>query len=123
MGSSETAYGKTVSELQSNVVVEGDAISGTLHYVTGYTGFHGSDPLEQEGNYLALTFTPTNWDGVMTVELVGGTKGAVTLSEGDDFCVFKVDSTTQSIKVEYTDGDSDYEKTYSLTSLVLEPDE
>ena len=111
MGSSETAYGKTVSELQSNVVVEGDAISGTLHYVTGYTGFDGSDPLEQEGNYLALTFTPTSWDGVMTVELVGGTKGAVTLSEGDDFCVFKVDNIAQTIK------------SYSLTSLVLESDE
>ena len=123
MGSSETAYGKTVSELQSNVVVEGDAISGTLHYVTGYTGFDGSDPLEQEGNYLALTFTPTSWDGVMTVELVGGTKGAVTLSEGDDFCVFKVDNTAQTIKVEYTDGDSDYEKSYSLTSLDLESNE
>lgn len=123
MGSSETAYGKTVSELQSNVVVEGDAISGTLHYVTGYTGFDGSDPLEQEGNYLALTFTPTSWDGVMTVELVGGTKGAVTLSEGDDFCVFKVDNAAQTIKVEYTDGDSEYEKSYSLTSLVLESDE
>ena len=123
MGSSETAYGKTVSELQSNVVVEGDAISGTLHYVTGYTGFDGSDPLEQAGNYLALTFTPTSWDGVMTVELVGGTKGAVTLSEEDDFCVFKVDSTAQTIKVEYTDGDSEYEKSYSLTSLVLESDE
>lgn len=123
MGSSETAYGKTVSELQSNVVVEGDAISGTLHYVTGYTGFDGSDPLEQEGNYLALTFTPTSWDGVMTVELVGGTKGAVTLSEGDDFCVFKVDNIAQTIKVEYTDGDSEYEKSYSLTSLVLESDE
>ena len=123
MGSSEMAYDKTVSELQSNVVVAGDTISGTLHYVTGYTGFNGSEPLEQEGNYLALKFEPTTWDGVVTVELVGGTKGAVTLSEDDDFCVFKIDNKSQSIKVEFTDGDDEYEKTYSLTSLVLESEE
>ena len=75
---------------------------------------------EQSGNYLALKFTPMSWDGILTVELVGGSKGPVTLASNDDFCVFKVDSTTQSIKVEYTDGDSDYTKTYSLTNLVLE---
>lgn len=117
---SGNAYGKDVSELQTGVSVGANDISGTLHYVTGYTGFHGSDPTEQEGNYLALDFTPSNWDGILTVELVGGTKGPVTLTSSDHFCVFKIDATTQTIKVEYTDGDDDYTKSYSLTNLVLE---
>ena len=109
-----------MTELQSNVSVGDSEITGTLHYVTGYTGFNSSEVDEQSGNYLALKFAPTNWDGILTVELVGGSKGPVTLASNDDFCVFKVDSTTQSIEVEYTDGDSDYTKTYSLTNLVLE---
>ena len=109
-----------MTDLQSNVSVGDSEITGTLHYVTGYTGFNSSQVTEQSGNYLALKFTPTNWDGILTVELVGGSKGPVTLASNDDFCVFKVANTTQSIKVEYTDGDSDYTKTYSLAKLILE---
>ena len=120
MGAEENAYGKTVSDLQTGVSVSDSDITGTLHYVTGYTGFNGTEPSEQEGNYLALKFTPKTWDGILTVELVGGTKGPVTLSEGDAFCVFRIANNTQSIKVEFTDGDNDYSKTYALTDLTLE---
>ena len=122
---SDTVYGKQVSELQSNVVVNSDAILGTLHYVTGYTGFNGSEVDEQSGNYLALDF---DWEptagSTMTVELVGGEKGPVTLTDPDDkFCVFRItDETSQSIKVKVTDLDSgSYEHTYSLEYLTLEP--
>ena len=48
--------GKKASELMEGITVEGDTVTGMLNYVTGYTGFHGSDPEEQEGNYLALLF-------------------------------------------------------------------
>lgn len=88
--------------------------------MTGYTGFNSSEIGEQSGNYLALKFTPTDWDGLLTVELVGGSKGPVTLASNDDFCVFKIANKSQSIKVEYTDGDDEYTKTYSLTNLILE---
>lgn len=91
--------------------------------MTGYTGFNSSVPLEQEGNYLALQFTPPSWDGILTVELVGGSKGPVTLDEGDNFCVFRIASTSQKVKVSYTDGDNDFETTYNLSKLVLEPSE
>ena len=47
--SSENLLGKTVDELQSEVSVSGDTISGTLLYVDDYTGFSG-DPAEQAGN-------------------------------------------------------------------------
>lgn len=109
-----------MSDLQSGVSVGSSEITGTLHYVTGYTGFNSVEEDEQSGNYLALKFAPTSWDGILTVELVGGSKGPVTLASNDDFCVFRIASTSQSIKVEYTDGESDYTKTYSLTKLVLE---
>ena len=105
MGSGETVYGKQVSELQTGVQVEGTAITGTLNYVTGYTGFNSSQVEEQSGNYLALDF--------------GGTKGPVTLTNEDHFCVFLVKATTQSIKVT-ADGSS---TTYTLTGLTLTPQE
>lgn len=122
--SGDTVYEKKVSELQSDVRVNSNAISGTLHYVTGYTGFNSSDAEEQEGYFLALDFDWEPTDGTMTVELVGGTKGPVTLTDpSDKFCVFRItDETTQSIKVknEPLEGDP-YEHTYSLRYLTLEP--
>lgn len=124
MAAGDTVYEKKVSDLQSDVVVNSNAISGTLHYVTGYTGFNGSEVDEQSGNFLALDFDWAPDDGEMTVELVGGEKGPVTLTDPDDkFCVFRItDETTQSIKVKVeTLEDGDYEHTYSLKYLTLEP--
>lgn len=122
---SDTVYGKKVSELQSGVVVNSDAILGTLHHVTGYTGFNSSEVDEQSGNYLALDF---DWEptagSTMTVELLGGEKGPVTLTDPDDkFCVFRIaNETTQSIKVKVVGPESQtYEHTYSLEYLTLEP--
>ena len=40
--------GKKASELMEGITVEGDTVTGMLNYVTGYTGFHGSDPEELE---------------------------------------------------------------------------
>lgn len=122
--SGDDVYGKRVSDLQSNIVVRSDAILGTLHHVTGYTGFNGSEPEEQEGYFLALDFDwKSTGSPTMTVELVGGSKGPVTLSDpSDTFCVFKItDQMSQSIKVKATVSDSDpYEHTYSLNGLILE---
>lgn len=121
MGPEEDAYGKTVSELQTGISINGTAISGTLNYVTGYTGFNGLEVGEQSGNYLALKFDSDPWPTKLTVELVGGTKGPVTLTEDtDEFCVFRITSnTTQSIKVS-ADG---HDTTYTLTGLTLTPEE
>lgn len=123
----ETKYGKKVSDLQDDVVINTNwRIDGTLHYVTGYTEFNSSEPTEQEGNYLALDFSD-NWLGetdptTFTVELKGGTKGPVTLNEGDSFCVFRVtDLDTQSIEVVSTDSTGTTTVRYSLKGLILEP--
>ena len=123
----ETKYGKKVSDLQDDVVINTNRkIDGTLHYVTGYTEFNSSKPTEQEGNYLALDFAD-NWLGdtdptTFTVELKGGKKGPVTLTDGDAFCVFRVTNpNTQSIEVVSTDSTGTTTVGYSLKGLTLEP--
>ena len=47
--------GKVVGDLQANIVVGTDKITGTSKWVTGYTGWSGKKS-EQKGNYLALHF-------------------------------------------------------------------
>lgn len=123
----ETKYGKKVSDLQDDVVINTNRkIDGTLHYVTGYIEFNSSEPTEQEGNYLALDFSD-NWLGdtdptTFTVELKGGKKGPVTLTDGDAFCVFRVTNpNTQSIEVVSTDSTGTTTVRYSLKGLTLEP--
>lgn len=125
----ETKYGKKVSDLQDDVVISTNRkIDGTLHYVTGYTEFNSSEPTKQEGNYLALDFSD-NWLGdtdptTFTVELKGGKKGPVTLTDGDAFCVFRVTNpNTQSIEVVSTDSTGTTTVKYSLKGLTLEPKE
>ena len=117
--------GKLVSELQSSDVTVGDSeITGTLHYVTGYTGFHGSDPLEQEGHFLALKINATTAEDVTTaVELVGGTKGPVTLDSDMNIVLHIQNKNTESVKVTVTKGDESETKTYGLSGLTLEPEE
>lgn len=129
MTGTETAYEKRVSDLQDDVVISTNRkIDGILHYVTGYTGFDGSDPTEQSGHYLALDFAD-NWLGdteptTFTVELKGGTKGPVTLTELDAVCVFRVTNpNTQSIEVVSTDSTGTTAVKYSLKGLTLEPKE
>lgn len=111
--------GKTAADLQTNVVITGDEISGTLNYVTGYTGF-SSETADQEGNYLALKVStvPKN-DVTTTVELVGGTKGPVTLDADMNIVLRITNKDTQSVKVVATKGKQSITKTYSLASVTL----
>ena len=112
-------FNKTVSDLQENVVVGVSSISGTLKYVDDYTGF-SSKTEEQSGNYLAIHADDPNADTV-TIELLGGTKGPVTLDE-DRVAVLRIkDKNTQSIKaVSYKNGAIKDSWIYKLKGLVLE---
>ena len=60
--------GKQTSDLASNIAFNigndsvNGVISGSLKYVTGYTGF-SSDPTEQEGYFLPFKLEkPEDWD-------------------------------------------------------------
>lgn len=114
-----TLFGKKVSDFQSNIVIGENAISGSLKHVTGYTEF-SSKSSEQEGHYLALKFDVTPADAVTTVELVGGTKGPVTLDADKNIVLLIKSNTTQSIKVVSTKDGASVTKTYTLTGLTLE---
>lgn len=87
--------------------------------MTGFTNF-SSTPAEQSGNYLALKFEHSG-GATTTVEIVGGSKGPVTLDEDMNWVGLIKNKSTQSIKVVSTKGDESIEKTYTLTGLTLEP--
>lgn len=91
--------GKASSDLQEGVEVVGDTISGTLHYLTDYTGFSG-ETSEQEGNFLTV-FAPILNGETIVMELVGGTTGPKTLDDG--IMVLRItDAENQSLKLTAT---------------------
>lgn len=111
--------GKSASDLQDGISIVGGVISGTLNYVTGYTGFSG-DVSEQSGNYLALRIdTDDNVDSI-TVELIGGTVGHPVTLDSDRLIVIRItDTDNQSIKVVVNKNGLSQSKTYELTGLTL----
>lgn len=113
-----TLLGKLVSDLQSGILFHDDYVTGTLKYVTGYTGYSG-DPELQEGNFLAIKVTATD-GATVTVELLGGASGPIELDSDMDAVVRIANKATQKLKVkETTAGGTVIEKVYSLKSLTL----
>lgn len=112
-------FGKTVNELQSDVVVSDDEVTGTLKYVDGYVDF-SSNVSEQSGNYLALKIEAESAEAETVVELVGGTKGPVTLDDDMNIVLLIKNKDTQSIKVTTTHNEESVTKTYGLSGLTLE---
>lgn len=94
-------------------------MTGTLKYVTGYTGFSPSARL-QEGNYIAFKSVASE-GATITAELVGGESGPVTL-DSDGICVMRIASleTQTAIKVVATKGGKTETKEFSIAGLTLE---
>lgn len=111
--------GKSASDLQEDVEIEGNAITGTLKAVTGYTGFSG-DEAEQSGHYLALHFASDDAETI-TVELIGGTVGhPVTLGDDGLIVIRITDKSSQTVRVVASaEGYVDNIVTYSLKGLTL----
>ena len=111
--------GKVVSDLQEDVTVGKNAISGTLHYVTGYTGFSGNAS-EQEGNYLALHFEAEDATSI-SVKVIGSDHDPATLDE-DGLLVLRIRDIAQGIEV-YTVVDGvTYMNAFEF-NLICEPAE
>lgn len=104
--------GKVISDLQSDIVIGENEITGTLKYVTGYTGFSG-EPELQSGNFLALHIT-TNDGAPISVELIGGMYGPATLDE-DGLIILRIANKEQRVKI--TSGSMT--KEYSLANINL----
>lgn len=111
-------FGKSVTDLQTGVSVGNAAITGTLHNITGYTGF-SSKTEQQSGHYLAIHASSEDADSI-TVELVGGTSGPVTLDEDGIIVLLIADKDTQSVRVIATKGSATKTLNYSLTGVTLE---
>jgi len=124
-------FGKEVSELQENVVVGTNAITGTLNYVEDYTEF-SSKPSEQQGNYLVLNLADNDFTDVTSVKVglrptyksgapVDDDSGLVELiNDPDKNIVLLVHDTNQIVKVVQTNGTKTKTQTFSLTGLTLE---
>lgn len=109
-----------MSELQSDIVVNGNEISGTLNYVEGYTGF-SSDPEYQSGHYLAMKFETTIENATITVAVMNGETGREVQLDDDGMIVdYLTDTEAQSLRVKtYVDGEVVETVDYSLQGLVL----
>ena len=121
IGEDTDLLGKVVSDLQTDVNVVGDKITGTLKYVTGYTGFSG-DQNEQSGNYLALKITDYEADEI-SVKLKNGIHTTPQVLDSDGIIVIRIsDITTQDEVIVYvtdTDGVT-FEKSYDISELTLQ---
>ena len=119
VGADTDLFGKVVSDLQENVVVSAEGISGTLKYIDDYSSAYGSG--ENSGYYLVLHCTTPGVEGAtITSEVIGGVHGPVTLDE-DGIVISRItDKDTQTIEVvAYKDGESD-SVILDLSDLVME---
>ena len=113
--------GKAASALQQDIAVGDDAITGTLKYVTGYTGFSG-DSEEQSGNYLALYAATSGADGAtITLELIGGRHPGAKPLDPDGLMVIRItDKSSQKVKIVASkEGYMTRTKEFDLSGLTL----
>lgn len=123
MGGTSTVYGVDVSDIQSNVTLNGKAFSGSLKYLDG------DNAIVNEwgaGHFLAITFAADNWNDYTSVK-VGlnpsmGSGMVELIGHTDDLdSVFKVtDDVAQKFVVKATKGGKTTTTTYDLTGLTLE---
>lgn len=95
-----------------------EAIGGTLHYVTGYTGFSG-DSAEQEGNYLALHFEDDGASSI-AVKVIGSDKPPVTLDE-DGLLVIRIRDVAEGLEVSTVKDGTTYVNRLAFTGIIREP--
>lgn len=114
-------WSKKTSELQSDIKIDGNKITGTLHHVEGFTDF-SSIPDEQSGYYLVTKYVPIPEDGDVHVFKTDGTVGDKILSRPDLTLVSHItNKNTQKLQV-YVEKDGVRGKTieYDLSNLTLE---
>ena len=120
VGGDVDLFGKVVSDLQEDVTVSPDGVTGTLKYVADYSSAYSGD--EASGNYLVLRCTtPGVEDAVITVEVVGGVHGPQTL-DADGIVICRIaDKSTQTVQVVASkEGLGTDTVTLDLTGLTLE---
>ena len=108
-----------MTDLQSEIKIDGSVITGNLKYVTGYTGFSG-DPAEQEGNYIALHAETDFEADEITLEVINGTVGHPVTLDSDGLMIVRItNKDTQKIRIVATKGSRTRIKLYDLSGLKL----
>lgn len=118
----EDLLGKVVGDLQKDIVVNSvrGVITGTLKYVTGYTGFSGLEE-EQEGHYIALHASVPDVEGV-TIKATTRNMTVTLDSSGIHVLLIKPIGGARQITFTATkSGCQPISRTFDLTSLVLTP--
>lgn len=118
---SATMYGHKVNTFQTNVVVNGDKITGTLKYVAG--GLAETGPLAGSGYFLALGWSdPTETVTSLKVGLVPsqGTGLVECLADTDRDGVFKIRDNDQTLLIQQTTATGVTTQVFDLTGLVLQ---
>ena len=117
----EDCFGLFPSDLQSNIVISGNKITGTLHHVDNFTGF-SSLPEEQSGNYLVTTYSPEPPEAEVYVNKTNGTVGWKKLTKPSLTLVSRItDQKKQKLQVYYElNGNRSKTFEYDLSGLTLE---
>lgn len=116
--------GKVASDLQSDIVIANGAITGTLKYVEGYTGW-SSNPDEQEGNYIALHFeVPNVTDASIYVRFPTGSNKKYIVDATDGLIVSRLTAAHLAGGLEVTvthDDYADFVTTFDISDITLTP--
>ena len=115
-------YNIAAKDLQTNVSIQNNRIYGSLKNVTSYHDFNPSNPDEQKGHYLVLTFGPQDEETVKT-KIAGGPSTMLDYVDATDdkYCVYRIqDKYTQKIYVKTEKGLQSTEEIYDLSTLTLE---
>ena len=121
IGVSEDLLGKVVGDLQSSIVIGDGTISGTLKYVTGYTGFDESHEELQSGNFIALHVSVPEVTGVT----IQSTLSYPVTLDADGIIVLRIkDKDSQKITFTATkEGHVPFSKTFTLKGLTCETED
>lgn len=122
---SKNVLGKLTSELQTGVTIADGEATGTINYVTGYTGFDGSNPELQEGHYIVIKIADIDSKAVsVTGAIVPGISGAAEMINDPDLdIVLRItDKDTQKATFIQTDADGNTNvQEIGLSGLTLAP--
>ncbi|MBO7452143.1 MAG: hypothetical protein J6U54_17580 [Clostridiales bacterium] len=117
----EDFWGYTVSDLQSDIEIDGTRVSGILNYIDDYSaaGYEGE---EASGNYIVLHFSVPD---VADAEIQVTTNGRTNILDDDGLLVARVaDKDSQTITVVASaEGYDDVTKVYDLSGLICDDGE
>lgn len=97
-------YGKEAQDLGTFTIAKNGEVSGKANYVTGYTGFNGSDENEQEGYYFPLAFKQSQEVREAYMQVVGSKNGPVKMDAENVIYLGKTAATAKKKQVEITHG-------------------